>query len=517
MRSALGKTSMATHRGALVATALLALLWGHFALARPALALGIPFGVLAAIVLMRINGRYIVAGLIVFLPIQELALTHAHGVGVILIRYGPELIVDGAAVVLLATYFRIIRDRLGQLALPLGLVLMFWTLTAVWNAVSASTALIGLRGELRFLPLAIFPLVSRTPFRDARLYGGVLVIVGAFQGVVALVEFVGGTRVRELLAPQYEIVLGGVSVGQAGPPLAHVFGTFGHRNLLGVFLALAWIVLAAAGGRRLGFPPRVGVSLGVILVAGVVVSASREGALALMLGMFTVALMRFGRSVGRAAIVGVSAVAVIGLWTAPESEWSGRLLDANPIVTRWQALFTSAAWSPETNFRLRLLLENADLTEAERPIFGFGIGTMTDPRLLADYSSPVYRNFPGMESAVRPFLSDGNWAILVLEVGFVGTALLALLFAALMRFGLAARHYGWPPVALVATVPAIIALGFFTSVLQQRPASAVLWLLVGLTARTAAAYNETPTRREQPAERPIDAGRSHRDSGSGTY
>ena len=471
---------VAQPRGLLVAAAVASVAFVPLTLRAPMLALALPAGVLALVAVARLDPRYAIAGVLAFLPVQELVVSHAPGPAALAVRYGPELVLDVLLLVVVARRPAEIWRRLGPIALPLGALLAFWILTALWNALPASTAVVGLRSELRFLPLLVLPLVARHPRRDARLYAQVIVFSAAAQAVVALVELVGGPGVRSALAPRYDLVLGGVSVGKAGPPLDSIFGTFGNRNLLGLFLALAWIILAAAGSREVGLRPRVGLAVGWLIVVAVVGSASREGAIALAVGAGVVGIVRWGRSLVRMALFASAAFVLAGLWLAPVAP-SASLIDSGSVFQRWQSVFTPVAWQPDTNFRLRLLINNAKLAASDAPLFGYGIGTATDPRLLADFSSPVYRSFPGLERAVLPFLSDGNWAILVIEAGFTGLALLALLLSALIALGLATRDLHWAGLALAAVVPAVLVLGFFTSALQQRPASAVLWLLVGLT------------------------------------
>lgn len=464
----------------LAVAAIAAVVWVPLVATEPAAAFALPFAAVAVAALVRLDPRYPIAAVLAFIPVQELVVGYTSGPALFAARYGPELVLDLLALVVVATSSRRIWQRLGPAAVPLVALLSFWALTGVWNAVAPSTVLVGLRSELRFLPLVVLPLVSRRPLADARLYGRVLVYSGAVQAVIALAELAGGERVRSALAPRYEIVFGGVSLGKSGPPLDTVFGTFGNRNLLGIFLALAWIVLAAAGSRGLGIRPRAAVLLGWLIVGGVVASGSREGALALLVGLAVIGAARWGRSFARLGLAAAAGLVVVGLWLAPVGDPGLSLLDSASIHERWRAVFTPVAWSPDTNFRLRLLVENTKLTAAEEPFFGFGIGTASDPRRLANFTSPVYRSFPGLERAVLPFLSDGNWAILVLEVGFVGLALLALVLLALVQLGLEVRERHWSGLALAAVVPAVLLLGLFTSVLQQRPASALLWLLGGL-------------------------------------
>jgi hypothetical protein len=451
---------------------------------RPALALALPAAVIAFVLLTWVDPRVLVCGVLLFLPVQDLVLTHATGPLIPLVRYGPELVLDLYLLGILLARGPSVLRRLGPVAVPLGALLMFWVVGGVWNRSGVEEILVGIRAEVRFLPLLVIPFLASDVRSDARLYARCIVGAASLQALVAVAEFLGGVPVRRAFAPQYDISIAGIDVGKASPPLEHIFGTFAQRNLLGVFLALAWLVVAAAGARGLGISRRAAFAVGTLLVIGVGLSGSREGALALGAGALVIAAMRFGSALLRPFAVALAALALVGFATVPEGSTAAQFVDSNSLTQRWQALFSGAVWSPDTNFRLKLLEENAKLAAADEPVFGFGIGTASDPRLISNFTSPVYRSFPGLEKAVQPFVSDGNWAILVAETGFVGLALLAVLLLALVRLGLSTPH--WSGGALVATVAAVAVLGFFASVLQQRPTSAILWLLAGLAGATTA-------------------------------
>jgi hypothetical protein len=446
---------------------------------RPSLGVGIVLAALLALAAVRVPARYVVAGVLAYLPLQDLVLSHLQGSAQLVARYGPELAVYAAALPLLVTRFDVIRSRLGRLAVPLALLVVVWLLTALANPVSLETVAIGFRSELRFLPLLVIPLASRTLVEDARLYARILVVAAAVEALVALVEYAGGTAVRRVLAPTYEITLNGITVGKAGPPLDTIFGTFPHRNDLGVFLAFGFAVLAAAGARELGLHRRLAVGIGLLLVLGTFVSGSREGGIVLLVAAVLIGAARTRWPLVRlAALAAVVVVGVVAL-TAPSTA-ARPYLHPNALVERWTLLFTPAAWSPtrDANFRLWYLVSNAKLVAREKPVLGYGIGTVTDHRTTRDGSSPVWLTAAGAEAARYGYQWDGNWALLLLEVGFAGIAALLLLLVALVYIGRRSAH--WAGDALVAVVAGTAILGFFAATLQQRLPSAILWLLVGL-------------------------------------
>lgn len=433
-----------------------------------------------------------------WLPVEDLVLSHIHGAPLLAARYGPEVVIDLIAVGLLFTRFPVILDRLGKLVFPFAALIGVWLATWVWNSLSASTAIIGFRSELRFLPLILLPLLSRDLTRDARLYGRILVFMGTAEALLALAEYVGGPRIRAVFAPQYEIVLNGVSVAKAGAPLSDIFGTFAHRNLLGIFLAFAWMILAAAGSQQLGLSRRAGLLMGWTIVIGVFVSGSREGAIALVLAGIVIGRVRFRLPLARLAAFAAASTASVVLLTAPTVS-SKTYLAPSSLTERWRVLLAPSVWkaNPDDNFRLYFLMANGRQILKDSPFFGFGIGSASDSRLLRDGTSSAYKSFTGFDQAyIQNFIYDGNWAILILEVGLGGMAALGVVFVSLARVGASVMERHWAGLVLIGMVVAVIALGFFTSVLQERPSGAILWVMAGLAA-AATRDNFTGQSREE--------------------
>jgi len=151
------------------------------------------------------------------------------------------------------------------------------------------------------------------------------------------------------------------------------------------------------------------------------------------------------------------------------------------LVNRWHAVLSPAAWSPTPhgNFRLYLLKSELEAVRAGAPLFGFGLGSVTDPRRVIDGTSAAYRTSAGRQATSFRYLFDGNWGLLLLETGFAGVAALLCVFVLALRFAvdLARRH--WVGLALAASLLAFAAIGFFAPVLQLRVPGALLWILVG--------------------------------------
>lgn len=401
----------------------------------------------------QVTSRNLVAGVLVFLPFAPFASSHlSHGPSSV-VRYGTEVLIDALAVGVVIRRSRRVVTALRPLILPFAALLGFWLLSAVWNDVPWKVVAIGLRSEFRYLPIVAVVAVAAAPLRDARVYLWVIVVSAAFQSVLALLFAANVISLQT---------------------------TLGDRNQLGILLMLA-IILLAAGFRELGLGAWAVAGIAILLVAGVLVTASREAAIGLGIGLAVLGLLEL-KGWPRLTLIAVAVAAAI-LILIPTVTGSGSgYLDSRSVVGRWQELF-AASFSPDTNFRTKLLVENSKLVAHHNPVLGFGPGMGSAPGVIKDLSSPVYRSFPTFKlaSQIEPYVYDSNWAILVLEIGFAGVA---LLFAVLAYMGLissrVARRKIWVGPSVLAILVAISVTCFAAPTFREPVASYVLWLAVGI-------------------------------------
>jgi hypothetical protein len=470
----------------------------------PAAALALVLVVFAALFLPRLRPEHVLAAVIAYLPFENQALTYGPTSATPFIRYAPEILIDLAVLLIVFGNLDRVLSGLGKLRWPIAVLLATWLASAVWAGVAWTTASIGLRSELRFLPLLFVAVLSRKPEVDARLYGRTLVFVAGIEAAIIGAQAVFGAAARNVFAPDWAIEINGVSFADGGLSKPDTnFGTFSNYNAAGIFLVFAWIVLAAAGSRRLGLPPRVGLILGTGIAAAVAFSGSRESGLALGIAALIIAHARYRQWVSTLVVLGSVVLILVGPIVAaahygiPEGEVNGKSLGA-----RWAYVMTPKAWSTDyhDNFRLFLLKENTDLVANTSPAFGFGIGSVSDKRTITDGSNPLYKTWAGRRALAFSYLYDGNWGLLIMEVGFVGMAALVYFFFGLFRVAFQLLRVHWLGLALMAQLVVVVALGFFATILQLRLPTAVLWLTTGLCLallRDRAAARE-PT--SEPAE-----------------
>lgn len=503
-RALFGRAASAFSRlPAAVRAALVLGLLALLALVRPEAALFAAAFIVLLIV--QVPERYLVCALIAYLPFQEFLLSYVSSDQLLRVRLAPEAGVLALALALAVRRSRLIATRLRLVAVPVAVCVCVWLVAALWNYLPLSTVVIGFRSQFRFVALFVIALASTAPARDAKLYARVLGGIAAVEALLALVQFFGGQSVRAWFAPDWSIVVDGVVVSTSNAvSLETVFGTFAHRNAYADFLLFAWIVVAAAGGTSLGFRRGVGVALGTLIAVGIAISGSREAGIAFVLAAILVARVRFRfpslRLAAAFAAVAAIAVGTLAVATDPSSEGATlgarEQLDSPELAHRWRSLLTREAWSPESNARVRILRANGGLVARASPAFGYGIGSVTDSRKLEDGSSPFYLTQTGTLAAQRGYAYDSNWTLLLVEVGFLGLAALALVFLRLGRLGTSIMREHWLGLALVGVLLSVVVVGFLTSVLLLRLPNAMLWLVSGLVVALASERARSEARAE---------------------
>lgn len=431
----------------------------------------------SAIIVSLVPPRYVVAALLVFLPLQDLALSYVHGDVQLAVRYLPELIGVLLFVRVAATSVPTISRRTALLAMPLLLVVVYWFLTGVIASERFSTIAVGLRSEFRFLPLLAIPFFSHRIGADSLLYAYTIIGIAGLESVIGIAEFLGGASVKGVFSPSYTIIVDGVRYGEARPPSSDIVGTLGDRNLFGTFLVFAWAILLAVWQSKTEISRWTLSVVGAMLLVGIGLSSSREAVIAVITTIVAMAIIQ-RRKVQ--IIVACSIVAVLGLLTI----WANFVErpPEKPTTEQsqvWTYPLTPNAWEPSGNFRMRLLETTARQISHKDRIFGFGIGAASDPRVIEDYTSPIYNELPYDREYIKHYLYDSNWATLLLEVGFGGCALFLATLGVFFASGLKLEH-SWPGLGLALLVLVTFILGFFNAVLQHRPTSAILWLFAGI-------------------------------------
>lgn len=470
----------------------------------PMAAVALVIAVFVAIALPRLQPQHVLVALLVYMPFENQALTYAPGGWTPFVRYAPEALIDLAVILVVLGNLDRVWAGLGRLRVPLAFLFASWFASAIWAGVDATTALVGFRSELRFLPLLLVAVLARNPERDARLYGRAIVVVGTIEAAIIAAQAFVGAPARAAFAPDWTIEINGVSFADAGFSKPETnFGTFSNYNAAGTFLVFAWIIIAAAGSKRLGLPARLGLFMGCAMAAAIALSGSRESGLALAVAALIIAHVRFRRWVAPAVVLATVGALLVGPWVmAARYGIPDGAVNGKSFSERWAYVMSPDAWSTnyQSNFRLFLLKENASLVTEDSPALGFGIGSVSDKRTTLDGSNPLYQTWAGRKALTFGYLYDGNWGLLLMEVGIVGLLALVLLLLAVLRTGFELLRRHWLGLALLAQLAAVVVLGFFAPVMQLRLPTAILWLTTGLAL--AMIRNAREEEQEQEAALP---------------
>lgn len=491
MHPAAGLTRrVAAHSGSwLAASGGLAALASLGIVADPRLTLGAAMAGFALAAVVLLPSRVVVAGFLVYLPFEAWIVGFLPGSVSSVARYGPEALGVVMLIVALSST-RIEANRWRDLLGALAAVVVVWGIAALHAGISPTTAVVGYRSELRWVPLALVVALTHDHAGDTRWYGRAVVAAATIQSVIAVSEWIGGAPVSAFFSPDYSIVIGGLSVSSASQHVHSIFGTFENHNAFATYLVFAWVVLVALGWRRLGIRRDVQLMLAVLIPFVIVITGSREAALALVLAALIVGRVRFRLpSLRLALLLGAAALALGTAYTTTttlDKDTRGQL------GTRWAVIFNPETYSSTTgqNFRLSLLFQELGLAARHSPLVGYGIGSVVDPRSVPDGSNPLYRIPAGVEAIRFRYIFDGNWGLLAVETGFLGVAAVVILLAAIGRVGM--RSANEPAgVVVYCLVGCVVLLGFFECILQDAPSTLVWWVFVGVAIAAGAQPAET--------------------------
>ena len=198
------------------------------------------------------------------------------------------------------------------------------------------------------------------------------------------------TLLRIFLAGAYTVALVAIVMDiTSGPALgvaAHAWGTLGHWNVLGAFLALAWpLALWEVAAARSGSARVLAINAAAVIGLGLVLTFSRSAWLGALVG--TTAFLAGIRVWSLRRLVLAVAVAVLasGLLIAGLAVAGGSQLEL-AVADRAQTMLHPGEWGP------RLLIWHESLKViASRPILGYGPDTfgLVFPRFNSLYYSEL--------------------------------------------------------------------------------------------------------------------------------
>jgi O-antigen ligase len=332
---------------------------------------------------------------------------------------------------------------------------------------------------MEFIPLSLFPLGTKIEFFKWIALSGFFLFLLRWRSSVESQRTTRQLILVILLMGFLESFYGMFLVFKGSGEATFFTGTFASRNhlvgylLMTIPLGIGFLFSVETGQvtpirpwlHRLSFLDGKTLLLGfsiVVMILGLIVSASRAGLLSLLLS-FSLSLLLFYDFRNEKKLLKKS-VLILGLALV----WAG-WIGTSALVARFFAV--------SEDIKLRWVIwENTLQILKDFPLFGSGLGTFAQ-------IFPMYRTFHFRGLVTH---AENDFLQLASEVGLVGFGLLAVLFLFLFfKRGLRIRSEASPQRYIgVGAMTGILALMFYSLVEKnlQVPANALLYtLLWGLT------------------------------------
>jgi hypothetical protein len=456
---------------------------GLSAVAQPSIGLLLAGTALVAIAVVRFSAAGWVCALIIYLPFEGLVTSHVPTASLVWVKYGPEAATAIVALVAVIRHGRSTWTQLGVLRIPLMAILLAWTGAAVANGIPATTAILGFRTELRYLPILLLLAISSTPVKDARLVATAIGASAIVQAALAVLEIVGGATIHHLLAQHYTVQLGNVTLTHSTVArITDVTGTMRTYNELADFLVAGWLVLVCAG-TNVALPRRLRLAAVMGIPVVVLATGSREGAAFLLLSAALIARNRLHVPSIRIFVIAAAVLVLsLPLW-APSGSTANRSSSlVHRVAARWTVALQPSTWSggyENNNFRLYLAENEASDVLRHSASFGWGTGSVDDPRTLQSGTNPLLKTMAGRLALASNFAYDGSWLLLLIQTGIVGLAASLLLIGSIAWIGRLLRPWHWIGDAAIILSAGVAVVGFFAPDLQQHTLSASYWAISG--------------------------------------
>jgi hypothetical protein len=459
----------------------------------------VPAGAIAAValptaVLVVTRPRYVVLGLTLFMPFEDIILKFLPVSDTVYSasRFLSEATIYTAFAVLVA--YHIVRGiplRRTPIDLPLVLFGIAAGLSLVVNHSPLFGSLVNLRPFLRYI--VFFYFVVNTDLSEAQIATVIRVILATMgvQIAIGFVQWVGGDPVTNLFLPRastLDIEGQGKTFAllNQGREIGSIFGTLGDTVIFGVFLVIGLIIFVC-GRPKLRLPDLLVV---VVFLAAISLSYCRAAVFGALFGLFI--WYRVRASWLRAILLGgilivAGGLALVTLISLPGGYANPRFVQESAIGNL-TGVFSSQYIQVAEKQRLGALIGNVPTVLVNRPILGYG----PDEDSAIDRLNASQHSFL-LKVWSKDGFKDVYWVAMLTFYGLAGLAAIIAMFTRLYQA--AWRSYKRPAIPLegylgqvvICLIAATSVLLFFNGTVEFRAYGFTFWLLCALLLSARAA------------------------------
>ncbi len=385
------------------------------------------------------------------------------------------------------------RKRIKVFLTPIDVPLIIYgavmVLSALMNEVPFSRASLGIRAELRFVPIYYFVVFSRLNKSLLKKLVIVTLLTASVEIIIGLAQAIAGTPLLEFFAvagrgTEARLLLSSVEreYVEAG---RRIFGTLRRFNVYGNYLA---IVLPIAIGLATRYKRKL-LQLFIWLgSAAIVLSYSRES----WLGLLAAIVLNFllSKQYTKVKIVIVSGLLFVVALVVFRNQINQVYAHANMnLMERLVEPFSAGRVNSSYDGRIRAITFTADLVTKTNLLFGIGPGNfgvallgMPDEFLLYKYSIP-------QNLALN--VGDNNWLAFWAQGGLLG--LVAFGWAAINLLRASAKAYSqsnneflkYTALGIAGALLSFLIVAFFTPAFSERTYVSYFWIFGGVGVRIA--------------------------------
>lgn len=426
--------------------------------------------------------------LLIFLPFEELFLKYIPESLYAPARYYWEFCLLIFMVGLIAR--RLKSNASHKLNIIDGLILAFlvaWFISTVVNSISPIESLQVLKNYVRYIPVFYLAYYCRKREYVLKWSIRILLIMGAIQATICIGQAFEGNILTEIFRPR-DVVVGSKLIRgediQTGTYYTRFTGSFARSNDLGNYLSyILCLLIAVTPGR---FDRSRYITLGVLILAALILSSSRISWLAAYTGVGAILLMM--RSKWRLTYFIIPIIAVVILAIMLPNVTSENISGDFNIVSRFVYMFSSDYIETMRDFgRLYAILYVAPSVLSASPILGLGPGTFMPISADIPWENIFKKAEPlGLDPSAARYVHDVGYVAILTQVGLLGLGIIIILF---WKIGLAINEklrYIIQPDAkafMIAAIGILVAMAvqnLASSNLMYRNQSMIIWLFSGI-------------------------------------